>query len=325
MFFHFMKNVLALKQKESQLGIFDSSMLILLLIFIPLAESTTCCNKKEIVGDSPESGVYWLVSSNETRCEDGCSYSKDNITNIFYCFSDVTYVAGGAGVEYVLPPGFDGTVHVVDCSSVVRTADDYWAIQQIIIPETITQGGTWGPRQFCASGSFATGFVLRYAPLCASRCNFDDDTALMGIWLNCGPYNDTSIESGVISSSVLPDYRRIGGGSSKGFVSTARLNCPANSFITQSQFLSEYYAGEDTSGGISCPPGIICTSFSSTFDPIGGKSGRFSSYRRGNSGHFLSYRLEEVIQDTFCPIEEVIQDTVCPLEEAIQNTSCPIE
>ncbi len=32
-------------------------------------------------------------------------------------FSDVTYVAGGAGVEYVLPPGFDGTVHVVDCSS----------------------------------------------------------------------------------------------------------------------------------------------------------------------------------------------------------------
>ena len=42
--------------------------------------------------------------------------------------------------------------------------------------------GTWGPRQFCASGSFATGFVLRYAPLCASRCNFDDDTALMGIW-----------------------------------------------------------------------------------------------------------------------------------------------
>lgn len=245
-------------------------MLILLLIIIPLAESTTCCNKKEIVGDSPESGVYWLVSSNETRCADGCSYSKDNITNIFYCFSDVTYVAGGAGVEYVLPPAFNGTVHVVDCSSVVRTADDNWAIQQVIIPETITQGGTWGPREFCDSGSFATGFVLRYAPLCVSRCNFDDDTALMGIWLNCGPYNDTSQESGVISSSVLPDYKRVGGGSSKGFVSTTRLNCPANSFLTQSQFLSEYYAGEDTSGGISCPPNIICTSFSSTFDPIGG-------------------------------------------------------
>ena len=41
---------------------------------------------------------------------------------------------------------------------------------------------------------------------------------------------------------------RIGGGSSKGFVSTARLNCPANSFITQSQFLSEYYAGEVIKG-----------------------------------------------------------------------------
>ena len=37
---------------------------------------------------------------------------------------------------------------------------------------------------------------------------------------------------------------RVGGGSSKGFESTTRLNCPANSFLTQSQFLSEYYAGE---------------------------------------------------------------------------------
>ena len=98
---------------------------------------------------------------------------------------------------------------------------------------------------------------------------------------------------------------------------TGSTSTPTFSILLDSKQSLNINIFQDTSGGISCPPGIICTSFSSTFDPIGGMSGRFLSYRRGNSGHFSSYRLGNsghVLSyrggnsERFFSIEEVFQE-----------------
>merc|ERR1711962_144427 len=242
-----------LARRPNEMG--SSITLLPILLLAPPLVLTECCNKKSIGGTGPDSGNYWLESSNDSRCQDGCLYSKNNDTADIYCFNNVNR-------------------YVINCSSETREVDVsvYWNNQSIFTPDTLTPDkGNFSAIEMCAVGSYATGFELRYAQLCSRRCTYNDDTALLGIRLTCAAYDDTSTLTGTVSSAIAPDYRRYG--RPTGFSWTSLLSCPSSRFLESADSLSELFVAETISvgGNFTCPPTIVCTGLvEKTNDPMGG-------------------------------------------------------
>jgi len=226
-------------------------MIFLLFALLPsLAAGQTCCNKKEVLGSTADSGTYWLDANNDTRCTDGCAYSKDGgSADSLYCFS--------------------GNKYVLNCSSEEKTV---WMTQATIIPTSLTNKGEFGEFEYCANEHYAVGFDLQYAPLCSRRCTKDDDVALMAIRLYCAKYDDTATIVGTVTSDVTSGYARKFGGTSAGIKWTTTQNCASGKFLHDTQYLSEHFeenTNEQT--GATCPDGIKCsTSYSDVNDPVGG-------------------------------------------------------
>jgi len=62
----------------------------ILPIFLPLAGQVlgqnSCCPERTVLGSDGNSGVYQLVSDSDSRCGDGCLYSKENSSDSSVCF-----------------------------------------------------------------------------------------------------------------------------------------------------------------------------------------------------------------------------------------------
>ena len=56
-----------------------------------------------------------------------------------------------------------------------------WLNQDSFSTPTSIVPGEWGEDEMCPTLSYAVAFQLKVAPLCDSRCRFDDDVALMGV------------------------------------------------------------------------------------------------------------------------------------------------
>jgi len=227
--------------------------LLSLILFALLPQqvfSQSCCNKREVYGDSADSGNYWLESSSNSACSDGCAYSKEGgAADALYCFS--------------------GNKYVLNCSAEIKEA---WVTQSAIEPTSLSDKGSFGSFEYCDQDHYAVGFDLQYAPLCERRCTNDDDVGLMAVRLYCAKYNDTSTIVGTITSDVSTGYVRYNGGTRAGIKWTTTQNCATGRFLSSAQYLSEFFI--ENSGavtGSACPTGLICaTSFTSTNDPIGG-------------------------------------------------------
>jgi len=222
---------------------------LILFILLQLVFSQTCCNKRQVYGNSSDSGNYWLESSNNSACSDGCAYSKESgAADALYCFS---------GYKYVL-----------NCSADIKPV---WGNQGSFAPTTLSEKGSFGGVEFCDFNHYAVGFDLQYAPLCSRRCAEDDDVGLMAIRLYCAKYDDTATIVSTITSDVSTGYVRYNGGSRIGVKWTTTQNCASGKFLSSAQYLSQVFnENNGTVTGETCPDGLICATFNSLNDPIGG-------------------------------------------------------
>jgi len=212
-----------------------------------------CCAMRTVLGSSDKSGTYNLKDENDSRCPDGCLYSKGDLD---VCFkANYNYVAS-----------CDETT-----SQNPKTYIEYWNMDQTLFePLTIADRGEWGPDEFCSPGSYAASFQLYVADYCDRRCSRDDDVALMGIKLFCAQYNDTTKVTEEISSSIMTPCEKTRGKCA--WLDTH--SCPQGQLIWKSKYLSEYFHDFQTTGegaAFTCPPGPICRNETvAGSDPMGG-------------------------------------------------------
>merc|ERR1739838_635086 len=151
---------------------------------------------------------------------------------------------------------------------------DIWNMNKTFFsPPTIAETGHWGPDEFCPEGAYATSFQLYVAPRCTSRCNTDDDVALMGVKLFCADYHDPDTDIAEISSSIMSPCKR-----KRGYSCDWKtvFECPPGQYARKSRYLSEYFHQntEEEEGATFvdvCPVGTICrNSTIAASDPMGG-------------------------------------------------------
>jgi len=259
-------------------------------ITIPVAP---CCATRNVLA-GPSAGTWSLVASDSPSCGGGCLYAPQDNPADQKCFG---YTGGSGSLSTCATttpspstPTKTTTTTTTTATTTTTTTtttatttrnlrvelEEIWNMAKYnFTPDTIAETGDWGPDEFCPVGSYANSYQLYIAPLCPSRCNFDDDAALMGVRLFCMDYLDPDMALTQISSLVMDPCgpRRRGLTCSWMSVQT----CPsASTFFYSSRYLSEYFHDhtEEEDGATfvnECDPGIICRN--STFDssdPMGG-------------------------------------------------------
>merc|ERR1712142_335071 len=59
-----------------------------LLLLVCTASVHGCCYEREVLGSHASSGLYLLAQDNDTRCSDGCLYTRQGDKQTAYCFQD---------------------------------------------------------------------------------------------------------------------------------------------------------------------------------------------------------------------------------------------